>query len=253
MKRITKDRTARASSRSGKASDNTEKHEVQKRVTRSRLPKNTQNETELKGNEDSDPVVKTEKVDVSETETKPGKIDLSDFQFKREKKPTLASTSPKKRQHIKIEYDDTSPTKIKKEETEREDKKVHLKDGKRLHWEEVLNNLREMRKSRDAPVDSMGCHKCPDESESPQVVFLQFFQFLHLENFQIRRYQALISLMLSSQTKDQVTHAAMTRLKEHGCTVESILNTSDEKLGELIYPVGFWKVCVIHKTNKSLI
>lgn len=48
--------------------------------------------------------------------------------------------------------------------------------------------------------------------------------------------------MLSSQTKEQVTYTAMTRLKEHGCTVENILNTSDEKLGELIYPVGFWKV-----------
>lgn len=52
----------------------------------------------------------------------------------------------------------------------------------------------------------------------------------------------LVSLMLSSQTKDQVTHAAMMRLREHGCNVENILSTSDEKLGELIYPVGFWKV-----------
>lgn len=49
--------------------------------------------------------------------------------------------------------------------------------------------------------------------------------------------------MLSSQTKDQVTHNAMTKLKEHGCNVNNILETTDEKLGELIYPVGFWKVC----------
>lgn len=48
--------------------------------------------------------------------------------------------------------------------------------------------------------------------------------------------------MLSSQTKDQVTFAAMSRLIDHGCTVENILATSDEKLGQLIYPVGFWKV-----------
>lgn len=48
--------------------------------------------------------------------------------------------------------------------------------------------------------------------------------------------------MLSSQTKDAVTHAAMEKLKAHGCTIENILATSDEKLGELIYPVGFWKV-----------
>lgn len=48
--------------------------------------------------------------------------------------------------------------------------------------------------------------------------------------------------MLSSQTKEQVTFTAMSRLKEHGCTVDNILNTSDDKLGELIYPVGFWRV-----------
>lgn len=48
--------------------------------------------------------------------------------------------------------------------------------------------------------------------------------------------------MLSSQTKDEVTFAAMKRLIDHGCTVENILNTSDEDLGKLIHPVGFWKV-----------
>lgn len=48
--------------------------------------------------------------------------------------------------------------------------------------------------------------------------------------------------MLSSQTRDEVTHAASQRLIEHGLTVDNILNTSDEKIGELIYPAGFWKV-----------
>ena len=48
--------------------------------------------------------------------------------------------------------------------------------------------------------------------------------------------------MLSSQTKDQVTSAAMKKLRTHGCTVDNIMETSDKTLGELIYPVGFWKV-----------
>lgn len=48
--------------------------------------------------------------------------------------------------------------------------------------------------------------------------------------------------MLSSQTKDQVTAAAMQKLRAHGCTVENILATDDETLGKLIYPVGFWRV-----------
>ena len=59
---------------------------------------------------------------------------------------------------------------------------------------------------------------------------------------QVIRYQVLISLMLSSQTKDQVTFAAVEKLKAHGLTIENILKTSNTKIGELIYPVGFWKV-----------
>lgn len=48
--------------------------------------------------------------------------------------------------------------------------------------------------------------------------------------------------MLSSQTKDEINYAAMLRLKQHGLNVNNILKTSDEHLGKLIYPVGFWKV-----------
>ena len=68
--------------------------------------------------------------------------------------------------------------------------------------------------------------------------------------------------MLSSQTRDEVIYqksvfiiitniitvvfikvnfAAMERLKEHGLTIENLLNTSEEKLAELIKPVGFWR------------
>lgn len=48
--------------------------------------------------------------------------------------------------------------------------------------------------------------------------------------------------MLSSQTKDQTTHAAMQRLQEYGLTINNILNTDDDTLGKLIIPVSFWKV-----------
>lgn len=103
----------------------------------------------------------------------------------------------------------------------------HLKKDKWMpeNWELVLNNIREMRKNMDAPVDTMGCDVSHDLNLSPE----------------IRRYQVLVSLMLSSQTKDEVNFAAMNRLREHGLTVENILNTSEETFGKLIYPVGFWK------------
>lgn len=58
----------------------------------------------------------------------------------------------------------------------------------------------------------------------------------------MKRYQVLLSLMLSSQTRDQVTSAAMMRLRKHGLTVDRILETDEEALGRLIYPVGFWRV-----------
>ena len=33
-------------------------------------------------------------------------------------------------------------------------------------------------------------------------------------------------------------------MREYGFTVDNLLKTSDKKLGELIYPVGFWKTKV---------
>lgn len=68
---------------------------------------------------------------------------------------------------------------------------------------------------------------------------------------QVQRYQILLSLMLSSQTKDQVTAGAMQRLRARGLTVENILQTDDDMLGKLIYPVGFWRVSLIYTWQQS--
>eukprot|EP00005_Dracoamoeba_jomungandri_P008457 CAMPEP_0174263054 /NCGR_PEP_ID=MMETSP0439-20130205/17041_1 /TAXON_ID=0 /ORGANISM="Stereomyxa ramosa, Strain Chinc5" /LENGTH=163 /DNA_ID=CAMNT_0015348183 /DNA_START=207 /DNA_END=699 /DNA_ORIENTATION=+ len=54
------------------------------------------------------------------------------------------------------------------------------------------------------------------------------------------RYHVLISLMLSSQTKDEKTEAAMRELMEGpGLTVEKILKTSEETIKTCIYGVSF--------------
>ncbi|NWW72100.1 NTH protein, partial [Climacteris rufus] len=106
------------------------------------------------------------------------------------------------------------------------------------HWREQLERIREMRRSRDAPVDEMGVQKCYDSNAPPQVM----------------RYQVLLSLMLSSQTKDQVTSAAMLRLRRRGLSVDTVLHMDEETLGHLIYPVGFWrnKVKYIKQTTAIL-
>ncbi|KAK7112932.1 hypothetical protein V1264_012306 [Littorina saxatilis] len=106
-------------------------------------------------------------------------------------------------------------------------------------WREQLANIVEMRKFKDAPVDSMGCDELYDKDAEPKTL----------------RYQILLSLMMSSQTKDGVTAAAIGRLRQHGCTVENILKTPDDQLGKLIYPVGFWrrKVDYIKRTSQILV
>lgn len=48
--------------------------------------------------------------------------------------------------------------------------------------------------------------------------------------------------MLSSQTKDIMTIAAMDRLLERGFTVQYALDIDVDQLGKIIYPVGFWRV-----------
>ncbi|KAL6091905.1 hypothetical protein STEG23_002831 [Scotinomys teguina] len=106
------------------------------------------------------------------------------------------------------------------------------------NWQQQLANIRIMRSKKDAPVDQLGAEHCYDASAPPKV----------------RRYQVLLSLMLSSQTKDQVTAGAMQRLRARGLTVEGILRTDDDMLGTLIYPVSFWrnKVKFIKQTTAIL-
>lgn len=92
-------------------------------------------------------------------------------------------------------------------------------------WKQLLNNIREMRQDRSATVDHQGCERTADLSAPPAV----------------QRYQILVSLMLSSQTKDEITFEAMRKLKENDLTIENILKMSESDIGELIKPVGFWK------------
>jgi len=93
------------------------------------------------------------------------------------------------------------------------------------NWSKVYDNIVTMRKDATAPVDSMGCERAHDKDASPAV----------------QRFQCLVSLMLSSQTKDEVNFAAMLRLREHGLTVQNIIKTEQSQLEKLIHPVGFYR------------
>ncbi|KAF3344407.1 Mannose-6-phosphate isomerase [Verticillium dahliae VDG2] len=103
-------------------------------------------------------------------------------------------------------------------------------------WEEMYELVRQMRlggTARDAAVDTMGCERLFSPTASDRD----------------RRFQILISLMMSSQTKDTVNAVAMGRLHDElppheagappGLNLENILAVEPAKLNELIRVVGF--------------
>ena len=104
-------------------------------------------------------------------------------------------------------------------------------------WEKDYETFLYIRAKQNAPVDDIGCERLADT-----------------DNMDVYRYQTLIALMLSSQTKDQTTAEAMEKLKAHGLTVENILKTPPEKLNALISKVGFYnnKTKYIKRTTEIL-
>jgi endonuclease-3 len=92
-------------------------------------------------------------------------------------------------------------------------------------WRAAYLGIRQLRSPGDTPVDSMGCERLMDTRATPQE----------------QRFQILVSLMLSSQTKDEVTRAAMERLKAFGCTAKTLSETPPAAIQELIYPTGFFR------------
>ncbi|XP_074320039.1 endonuclease III homolog 1, chloroplastic isoform X1 [Silene latifolia] len=92
------------------------------------------------------------------------------------------------------------------------------------NWEKVLEGIRKMRSSENAPVDSMGCERAGSSLPPKE-----------------RRYSVLVGGLLSSQTKDHVTHGAVQRLLENGLLdPHSIQKADEETIKTLIYPVGFY-------------
>ncbi|KAK8180940.1 DNA glycosylase, partial [Phyllosticta citribraziliensis] len=94
------------------------------------------------------------------------------------------------------------------------------------NWDQVYSTTMAMRRRIPAPVDTMGCETLADEASSPRD----------------QRLQTLVALMLSSQTKDTVTAAAMSNLRSNlpgGFTLSSLLAVAPPDLNRLIEKVGF--------------
>jgi endonuclease III-like uncharacterized protein len=127
---------------------------------------------------------------------------------------------------IKIEYDSKDDTK----------KRIKWEPP---NWQTQFERIKKMRSTMDAPVDTMGCEAIGNlDKNLPS---------------NVKRYQILVSLMLSSQTKDEVTAAAMSRLQKLPLNIDTLLNTDTIQLQNLIHPVGFYKVINSVITSQNLL
>ncbi|XP_055677714.1 endonuclease III-like protein 1 [Lutzomyia longipalpis] len=127
-----------------------------------------------------------------------------------------------------------------KEVESEESKEAKVAKWEPEKWQETLENLRSMRKDFKAPVDTMGCSRCCDEEGVEE---------------KTKRFWALVSLMLSSQTKDQVTYEAMSRLKAEGLLPENLIKWEASKLEQLLVPVSFYrnKAKFLKQTSQVLV
>ncbi|KAI0373147.1 DNA glycosylase [Pilatotrama ljubarskyi] len=95
-------------------------------------------------------------------------------------------------------------------------------------WREAYDAIKRMRARVVAPVDTMGCDQAQLKETDPKN----------------QRFSTLVSLMLSSQTKDEVTDAAVAKLREAvggSLSVDAILQADESTISEAICKVGFWR------------
>ena len=90
------------------------------------------------------------------------------------------------RAHVKLEYDvpESAVEELLPAKRERKPSKRELAPGR---WKETLDALAMQRGTFLAPVDTMGCERVHDITRTPQE----------------QRFESLVGLMLSSQTKDE--------------------------------------------------
>lgn len=102
-------------------------------------------------------------------------------------------------------------------------------------WTGVYNAVVAMRALVVAPVDTMGCERIPEALGDAAAAPREF------------RFRLLVLLMLSLQTRDEVTHAAVRRLHQHclaqgyarGLSLEAVLRTPEHAIDALVGKVGF--------------
>jgi len=115
------------------------------------------------------------------------------------------------------------------------------------HWNEQYATIKSMRARLTAPVDTMGCDQAQNGETDPKV-------HIRLSNItskttnssptQNRRFATLVSLMLSSQTKDEITDAAISKLRAAlggSISIDGVISADESTISQAIDKVGFWR------------
>ena len=95
-------------------------------------------------------------------------------------------------------------------------------------FEKDFAKIKEMRKGKTAIVDTQGLSSCIASCDKTDKKLLKF--------------QGLVSLMLSPQTKDNITYETTQKLLEYGLTIDNILKISEKDLVNIIFKVSFHNV-----------
>lgn len=154
------------------------------------------------------------------------------------------STTPKKKVG-KVKKEPADPFAVSPRKTSVKPIKLDLEEHEvkpaPKRWKEQLEVLTKQRKRIIAPVDTLGCEEngrdekrkdLRESIESPE------------EAAKRARFTTLVSLMLSSQTKDPVTAEAVHNLQRNlpnGLNLNSILNATQDQISTNINKVGFWR------------
>lgn len=107
-------------------------------------------------------------------------------------------------------------------------------------WKEQLAALQAQRRRIVAPVDEMGCEENGTDAHRADGWRIEDAE----SKARRERFTCLVSLMLSSQTKDEVTAASVKNLQTNlpdGLSLQSILAATDDEISSNINKVGFWR------------
>ncbi|TNY23611.1 DNA glycosylase [Rhodotorula diobovata] len=105
-------------------------------------------------------------------------------------------------------------------------------------WQRTYEVICKQREGIVAAVDTMGCEQGGREAQKKE----EDEGATPVDSDKARRLSTLVSLMLSSQTKDPVTHQATVNLRNDlpgGLTIDALEKASVEQIDECIKKVGF--------------